>query len=1004
MIESTFEDAFSKIQELATTFKANESRYLSAAYQEAEVRKDFIDKLWIALGWDVNHDWQTNPYEQEVKVEPGVTIGAGQRRADYAFYLAPNFRDPRFYVEAKKPYGDIATADNYFQTIRYGWNSQTPFAVLTDFKQFHVLDCRYKPDVMTGLYRAVGAYNYADFGNREKFAQIYWLFSHEAVAAGSLEKRAAELPKPRGKAVQRGLFPGAYKAVDESFLNELDEFRTILAHAFKEKNPRLESDALTEIVQRTVDRLVFLRFLEDRGIEANRLVDSFGNTGSAWEDFVAASKRLDAIYNGIVFKRHDLLDSPKFRVDEDIFADICERLAAVNTPYDFNSIPIHILGSIYERFLGKVILATGKRVRVEEKPEVRKAGGVYYTPEHVVRYITGNTVGRLITGKTPAEIAGMRFADIACGSGSFLLGIYDLLLDYHGNYYNQNASKARKGECIQRDGKLYLSLSKKREILLNNIYGVDIDAQAVEVAQLSLYLRLLQEETTGTAHQYLLDFAQTARMKTLLPDLSKNIVCGNSLVGMDILEGQLFAGEEERKLNAMDFKDAFPEIMKSGGFDAVVGNPPYGADLSDAAKAYIREQFRSYKYKYDSYIYFIERALKIAKKGGYVSYITPEVWLRLENCAPLRKLIAQNAGFRSLRVYGENVFEQAVVNTVVFVLQKGTDVESIRIEDGLETWEVSTAKWKADPLFAVEYRLRPDASALVVRIKARSCQLAQFGDAIQGITPYDRYTGQSAALIERRGYHFKHKQDKHCGKWLAGEDIARYELHWSGEWLRYGPWLGAPREPRFFEGPRLLFREIPGEGKRIQATLVLKETLYHGHSITPFRVHESCTVDIRFLLGVVNSRVISWFANLVLSNFGKEVFPKLNPQDVKTLPIPNIDMKNSTDRAQHDQMVRWVDSMLEAREQLAKVKTDKDKAYYTNKCVGLDRQIDQLAYSLYALTEEEIRSVERAIGAHGGWPGAFRGEAAAPSGDSQRLLKAAEPRPEYGSGESREKQ
>lgn len=1004
MIESTFEDAFSKIQEFATTFKANESRYLSAAYQEAEVRKDFIDKLWIALGWDVNHDWQTNPYEQEVKVEPGVTIGAGQRRADYAFYLAPNFRDPRFYVEAKKPYGDIATADNYFQTIRYGWNSQTPFAVLTDFKQFHVLDCRYKPDVMTGLYRAVAAYNYADFGYREKFAQIYWLFSHEAVAAGSLEKRAAELPKPRGKAVQRGLFPGAYKAVDESFLNELDEFRTILARAFKEKNPRLESDALTEIVQRTVDRLVFLRFLEDRGIEANRLVDSFGNTGSAWEDFVAASKRLDAIYNGIVFKRHDLLDSPKFRVDEDSFADICERLAAINTPYDFNSIPIHILGSIYERFLGKVIVATGKRVRVEEKPEVRKAGGVYYTPEHVVRYITGNTVGRLITGKTPAEIAGMRFADIACGSGSFLLGIYDLLLDYHGNYYNQNPSKARKGECIQRDGKLYLSLSKKREILLNNIYGVDIDAQAVEVAQLSLYLRLLQEETTGTAHQYLLDFAQTARMKTLLPDLSKNIVCGNSLVGMDILEGQLFAGEEERRLNAMDFKDAFPEIMRSGGFDAVVGNPPYGAELSDAAKAYIREQFRSYKYKYDSYIYFIERALKIAKKGGYVSYITPEVWLRLENCAPLRKLIAQNAGFRSLRVYGENVFEQAVVNTVVFVLQKGTDVESIRIEDGVETWELSAAKWKADPLFAVEYRLRPDASALVERIKARSCQLAQFGDAIQGITPYDRYTGQSAALIERRGYHFKHKQDKHCGKWLAGEDIARYELHWSGEWLRYGPWLGAPREPCFFEGPRLLFREIPGEGKRIQATLVLKETFYHGHSITPFRVHESCTVDIRFLLGVVNSRVISWFANLVLSNFGKEVFPKLNPQDVKALPIPNIDMKNSTDKAQHDQMVRCVASMLEAREQLAKAKTDKDKAYYTNKCVGLDRQIDQLAYGLYTLTEEEIRSVERAVGAHGGWPGTFRVEAPAPSGDSQRLLKAAEPQPEYGPEKSREKQ
>ena len=148
-------------------------------------------------------------------------------------------------------------------------------------------------------------------------------------------------------------------------------------------------------------------------------------------------------------------------MDDDAFAGICESLAHVNSPYDFNAIPIHILGSIYERFLGKVIVATDKRVRVEEKPEVRKAGGVYYTPEYIVRYIVENTVGKLIAGKTPDQIAEMRFADIACGSGSFLLGVYDLLLTYHGHYYNDNPGKARKGDCIERDGKLYLSLQQE---------------------------------------------------------------------------------------------------------------------------------------------------------------------------------------------------------------------------------------------------------------------------------------------------------------------------------------------------------------------------------------------------------------------------------------------------------------------------------------------------------------------------------------------------------------
>src|ERR1035441_7622818 len=190
-MKHSFEEAWEKIADLSATFKANEARYISPSYQEAEARKDFFDKFFIALGWDVNHDQQTNPYEQEVKVEPSVSA-AGQRRADYAFHLAPTYGDVRFFVEAKKPHGDIATADNYFQTIRYGWNTRTPLAALTDFKEFHVLDCRYRPDIATALHRHVAKYHYSEYSARKKFAEIYWLFSHEAVADGSLEKRAKE--------------------------------------------------------------------------------------------------------------------------------------------------------------------------------------------------------------------------------------------------------------------------------------------------------------------------------------------------------------------------------------------------------------------------------------------------------------------------------------------------------------------------------------------------------------------------------------------------------------------------------------------------------------------------------------------------------------------------------------------------------------------------------------------------------------------------------------------
>ena len=194
---SGFEAAFAAVRELVETFHSNKSYYLSADYQEAEVRRDFIDKLFVALGWDVNHETQRNPYEQEVKVERSVSAG-GQRRADYAFHLAPNFRDVRFFVEAKKPYGDIATAENYFQTIRYGWNSGTPLSVLTDFEQFHVIDCRYKPDLETAIASRGGQVPLHRLRRpREVRRDLLALFPRSCCrrVAGETRRRAAQAPR-----------------------------------------------------------------------------------------------------------------------------------------------------------------------------------------------------------------------------------------------------------------------------------------------------------------------------------------------------------------------------------------------------------------------------------------------------------------------------------------------------------------------------------------------------------------------------------------------------------------------------------------------------------------------------------------------------------------------------------------------------------------------------------------------------------------------------------------
>jgi adenine-specific DNA-methyltransferase len=319
---SAFEVSHARVCELIDRFERHaKDRYLQSNYQEAEVRKDFIDPLLKALGWDVDHEREHNPYEQEVKVERAVPMARSHKRADYAFYVAPNFHDVRFFVEAKKPSIDLErSSDAHFQTLRYGYSANTPLAVLTDFEQIRVLDCRRRPHLESALDQAWKSWHYMQFRDPEVYAEFYWLFSRQAHVDGSYLRRIAELPKPKGGPKQRGLFKGGYQAVDDSFLAELEEYRVTLAKSFKKADTSLDSEQLTEMVQRTLDRLVFLRFLEDKQIETDIRITDFGKRKNAWTDFQEASRRLDSIYNGIVFKPIGVLDDPTFAVDVAAFA------------------------------------------------------------------------------------------------------------------------------------------------------------------------------------------------------------------------------------------------------------------------------------------------------------------------------------------------------------------------------------------------------------------------------------------------------------------------------------------------------------------------------------------------------------------------------------------------------------------------------------------------------------------------------------------------------------
>jgi adenine-specific DNA-methyltransferase len=1023
------EHAFALIKQLVADFKAQEAAYLSPSYQEQHVREDFINKFFAALGWDVTHERQKNPYEQEVKIENKVSTQGSQRRADYAFFIAPNFRDVKFYAEAKKPAKNLKDASFYHQTIRYGWNSGTPIAILTDFEEFHILDCRYKPDVDDALNRKLEYFHYSEYADEEKFKKIFYLFGREAVANGSLEKYAAALPKPRGggprgKAMQRGLFKGGYQPVDEAFLEELDSYRETLAKAFKKENPDLGSEELTEAVQRTIDRLVFIRFLEDKQIEDPQMIN-YSEASSAWKKFSAHCGTLEPKYNGLVFKKHRILDNSEFvPPDEKTFADICDELADPSSPYDFDKIPISILGSIYERFLGKVVHATAKQVKVELKPEVRKAGGVYYTPQYIVRYIVKETVGRLLYnndsviarietdevgrktkqsdtkskdeiaslgnarndgfGKTPDEAAKMSFADIACGSGSFLIEVYSVLLEYHERYYAAHPETAKKGDLSTRDGKQVLSLKKRQEILVNNIYGVDIDFQATEVTQLSLYLKLLEEATLNDAVQFSL------LKEKLLPDLRNNIICGNSLIGTDIFDGELFAhnisspsqGEVSRvderveKLKPMNFEDAFPAVMKKGGFDAVVGNPPYGFHQihTETMKRYFKSHYKGSQGSFEHYFLFYERSLNVLRKEGLHGFIVPVTWLTIPSAYSLRKVILNNYSIKEISWLPELVFKNAQVNTLVSVIQKTKPgITHVNIYDsvGFNLPPMISFIREQQKFIEADYYLgifeNDIDSDIMKKIINLSVRLDDIGTPCSGYNPYEVGKGiapdgklQTKETVETKPYHSKVKRGKEWKPEIIGRNLSRYYIAINGKrWIKYGPWLAAARDPSNFIGKRILVQEITGGKERRIIATYFEGELYHSRDIIPIKMENPSRTSPLFVLGLLNSTMLVWFHHKRNPKAQKGLFPKVLVSDLAKLPIRKIDFTNEAEKAKHDNIVSLVEQMLKEKEELAVAKLDSDVQRLEHRCATLDHQIDEAVYELYGLMEEEIKIVER---------------------------------------------
>jgi predicted type IV restriction endonuclease len=998
------------IFDLVERFERNRDAYKSGSYNETQVRREFIDPFFEALGWDVNNVQGYAEAYKDVIHEDAVKVGGVTKAPDYSFRIGGT---RKFFVEAKKP--SVQIKDDpapAFQVRRYAWSAKLPLSIVTDFEELAVYDCRVKPDQKDRADKArIAYYTFSQY--IDKWDEIAAIFSRDAILKGSFDKYAESHKAKRGTS-----------EVDSAFLEEIESWRDTLAKNIALRNS-FSVRELNEAVQRTIDRIIFLRIAEDRGIEEYGSLRSISNGANTFIRLRELFYKADDRYNsGLFHFRHEKGEAEppdsltiSLTIDDKPLKEILKRLYYPDSPYEFAVLPADILGQVYEQFLGKVIrLTSDHRAVVEDKPEVKKAGGVFYTPTYIVEYIVKNTVGKLLEAKTPKQAEVIRVLDPACGSGSFLLGAYQFLLDWHLKWYVDNDpekwSKAKKPTVHNgQGGAWHLTTAERKRILLNNIYGVDIDSQAVEVTKLSLLLKVLEGETGETLNQQMRLFHERA-----LPDLGSNIKCGNSLIGPDFYDNMqmnLMADEEKYRVNVFDWQREFAEVFKSGGFDAVIGNPPY-VRVQLLAHNEIDYLFQSYNCaasKIDLSVFFLERSLKVISQTGLVGLITTKQWMTTDYGSGVRELLA--AGHLQLLLDFDSlpVFVNADTYPAILICSRkkassfnygrvGTrgnlsdvGLRSIPLQcipfDNLDSraWNLSgfdlhelckTRKILLRPLSDfghvfigaltgmdeafVHQKKDIDRKSLdsgvVFPYAYRGAEVSRYckvSPSSVAIYPYSEAEDGSPILfteveLQNRAIALYELLSKH--KSSLRKRIDSRKLYAEKQWFRYL----RPGSYRYIRPTKLIFKGID---TRLSVGLLGKNTLFNGANTPAFIPENLGATSLNYLLGILNSRLVGFHLSGICPPKLGGYF-RFNATNINNTPIRPIDFTNPTDKARHDRMVQLVEQMITLHKQLPEARTGHDQTHLQRQIDATDKQIDKLVYELYGLTEDEIAVVEGA--------------------------------------------
>jgi len=1045
------------IRKLIEQFDILRNSYITSReiYNETKLRQDYLDHFFIALGWDVYNKQGWSEQAREVSVEQTIKISGTTDFIDYSFKIG---RDLIFIAEAKAP--KVRIKDNAkaaYQVRRYAWNAKLALCILTNFDEFAIYDCTKKPSASDSA--GIARIDYFTFKELPvKWDEIAKTFSKEAVFNGSFETFAKTTKGKKGTAT-----------VDEAFLKEIEDWRESLAKniSLRNRDPPLTVDELNFSVQVIIDRIIFLQNCEDRGLERYGTLREILNSDTTYAQLCSLFRKADAKYNSGLFyfekeferEEPDTI-TPSLKIDDKVLKEIIRDLS--EGAYEFSVIPPAILGQVYEQFLGKVIrLTESHQAKVEYKPEVKKAGGVFYTPVYIVEYIVKHTVGELTKGKTPRDVAKLRILDPACGSGSFLIGAYQFLLDWHLEWYirnlaplfNQNVAftdpkvQVLLPEPLPKKKKLLniaeppiyrtghsdgiklldrtrsdweLSTSEKKRILINNIFGVDIDRQAVEVTKLALLLKVLEGEKEENLDKQLRISEERA-----LPNLHNNIKCGNSLIGWDIMTPEMPA-EEVKRINPFDWDTEFADIVKAGGFDAVIGNPPY--IRIQTMKEWAPTEVEFYKTKfisaskgnYDIYVVFVEQGLSLLNKNGLLGYILPHKFFNAQYGEALRSVIAKGKNLKEIVNFSDQqVFKDATTYTCLLFLAR-TPRQQFEYQKVIEidSWKSSIPKDKAiidlSDLTEKEWNFvidngseifkkigktlttLGDVSHIFVGLQTSADKLfvlEEIEPPLNGIVKVRNFFGNEFEIESGILKPFLYKitissyAQPISNHWLifpytivdgktplvpAEKIISDYPKAWnylmgiekqllqreSGK-VEKNNWYGYiyKKNLSIFEAPKLIVQVISQTGKYGFDSSKLYFTGGGNGPYYGIRWNENNSHSLHYLQGLLNSELLDFYLHKISSPF-RGGYWSYGKRFIEQLPIRTINFTDPSDKARHDRMITLVSSMLDLNKKLQDARLEQEKTQLSRQIAATDGAIDTLVYELYGLTEEEIAIVE----------------------------------------------